>query len=219
MHPREQARPFWSFGVDRISKMRASDATKLSAAKQEDGLVRLTVDSRTGHDVFWISPSEGYCVVQSKSWRLGSNEEEQPLATYEGTFREVPNGAFVLARRALHETRFVDGIYRPSRDEELTLLEIEMRDQLDPERFTLDGLGLPPGAIIHDALRGRQYEYGVPAVAESEIETPAPGGALTGRWWLWTIYAAVGVALVATLAYRVRRGRRRAVDNSAGARD
>ena len=166
IHPREQAVGLWSFGTDLLSRRKNDKETTLTATTEADGLVRVVLAGPTGTEHFWLSPAHAFSVVRSKWWRaVDSPETDEPNLVNEATFREVGNGAFVLEHRMAHNL---------VRDQEVTLLEIEMRDRLDPKLFSLDGLDLPVGAFIIDSVHGRNYEYGVPSVDESEVKTPVP---------------------------------------------
>jgi hypothetical protein len=166
IHPREQAKGLWSFGTDVLSRRRSDKETTLTATTEADGLVRVVQAGPTGTEHFWLSPAQAFSVVRSKWWRAtDSSETDEPYQIYEATFREAGNGAFVLEHRLAHEL---------VRDQEVTLLEIEIRDHLDSKLFTLDGLDLPVGAFIIDGIHGRNYEYGVSKVDESEVKTPVP---------------------------------------------
>jgi len=208
LHPREQACPHWTLTTEALAEMRGDARRTVTAMREANGLLRVAVDWPTFRSSFWLSPAQGCCVVLAKAWSSGA-EADEPFEVDQATYREAENGAFVLEHRLMHKSKMVDGVRERTRDEEATLLEVDMRSDLDPNIFTLDGLGLPEGAQIHDAVRGRKYEYRVPAVTESEIEPPAPGGAMAGRRWYTAGYLVVGLALAGLLAWKLRHARRR----------
>lgn len=208
IHPRQQAMPNWGYplGASKLSAVRANRKVKLVAAYEPDGLIRLTMLAPVGNHSFWLSPNEGYSIVRVKIWRAGEDDSQPPYQVHEAAFRKTSNGAFVLEQRVSHQMlNGPDGKLTPSRDEEVRLLEIEMRDSIDPELFTLDGLSLPRGAKIIDTVHGRDYEYATAAVAESEIIPPEPRGAVAVWRWLTPAYVLVGAALAGALVWRIRR--------------
>ncbi|HVX15618.1 MAG TPA: hypothetical protein VHC22_30815 [Pirellulales bacterium] len=164
IHPREQGcRPRQRFSADTMNRLRGNTGLQLTVSKDPDGLLRLAREGRAGSTVCWFSPAAGYSVVRSEKWREKAAGTDRPYIVYDASFRKTDNGAFVLEHRLLHEAVFVDGVQRPSRDEEVTLLEINMLGELDPDVFTLDGLGLPAGATIVDRVSDTEYAYeGVP---------------------------------------------------------
>jgi hypothetical protein len=166
IHPRGQAcGPRQRFGADAINRLRGKVGSQWTIGRGPDDLVRLALEGRAGRTVFWLSPAARYSVVRSEIWRGKATEANEPYIVYDASFRKTDNGAFVLEHRLLHEDAFVDGVQRPSRDEEVTLLDINMPSELDPDVFTLDGLGLPAGARIVDRVSGTETEYdyeGVP---------------------------------------------------------
>ncbi len=169
MHPRQQTWPNWfigSFGADALSWMRMLNDAEVTAAKEPDGLVRVAIKKTAGLDVYWLSPEQGYGIVRAKHWMPGDSEADEPQTVQEARFRKAGNGAFVVEYRKSRQMRLVDGGFQPKREEEVTLLEIDMQIKLDPKQFTLDGLDLPVGAQVHDNISGTKYGYGVPAVAE-----------------------------------------------------
>ena len=212
MHPREQ---FPNFSIaDHIRALRNNPDASLNAAREADGLIRFDAAGPKFRASYWVSPSEGYSIVRSKMW-APTVSESQPVQILEATVRGTNGGAYVLDRRAIKNFTIVDGKIKPSHDEEVTLVKIDLLGQPDEKLFTLDGLDLPVGATVQDRIQGRRYEYAVAAVREPEIKVPAPSGPMKTRHWPTALYIAAGVGLLAVgfLSYRIRRRRKDSASN------
>ncbi|HUY31180.1 MAG TPA: hypothetical protein VMV69_00260 [Pirellulales bacterium] len=210
LHPRKQFRGFWirppSF-ADQLRGMAAADAS-LTAARQPDGLVRFANQPTAGkiRGIYWISPNEGYSLVRAQEWPVWS--PVKPPQLYEATARPAGNGAFVLAHRlARFYSLSKSGELEPSREEESTLREIDLRVRPDPKLFTIDGLGLRVGARIDDQVHGRLYHYGIDAGGESGILLPRSGGPMTLRYWFIGLNGLAGMLAIGWMIYRAKRGR------------
>lgn len=208
IEPRQQL-PRFSI-AENIRGVRATGGAKIDAVQGDDGLIRITIAAPNFTINRWVAPKSGYCVVRSES------EAER----YEASARQVGNGAFILESRLVKSFQRLNGVLTPRREEEATLVDIDLDKRPDGGTFTLAALSLPIGARVQDRIHGREYRYGVNAVNEADVNPPKAVGPMHARRWAWIVWVGGGLGLFAAgfVSRRIYAGRARRVPDDASHR-
>ena len=136
------------------------DAPKSEIAVSHDGnLVKVVilVPSAFHRADYWISPSHGYGIVRQRLWALKT--QESPYQEVDSEFRQLANGAFIVARQTQIRRVSDREMLRDAARREIVLIDCDVESLVPDDVFTLAGLRLPKGSRVYDRIHGNEYIY------------------------------------------------------------
>ena len=165
----------------------------------------------------WIDPKIGYAMrFRERHWPVKDTPTSQwPLGQHIalGGYRQLVDGVWLPERietvQFASEPQILWNLV--SHHSTLRVTKLAINEQVPESLFTLS---FPPGTLVHDEVRNRDYRIGESneeldlTVAEGREEVSASGSS----WWLVLINVVVAVVIVVILVYLRRAKRRRAAD-------